>query len=256
MADGTSARFQQRVEETLHKAKIQFVTKPFIAGLRPDILVTSPDGRVTIVETKVWKATPENIARARQQVRLYREATRSSRAFVVLKSLKRSLPKKGVVRRRDLPALLRSAFSSTEVKGRQGAIGKARGMVFAAMPFSPSYGDVYFVAMAQAAKESGLECRRVDRQEFEGDIVDEIKRMIRESRAVIADLSGGKPNVLYEVGFAHALGRPTIHICSGPLSKLPFDVRNWRTLEYKRGQTHRLARILAKRLRAVLRKDD
>jgi nucleoside 2-deoxyribosyltransferase len=129
-------------------------------------------------------------------------------------------------------------------------------MVFAAMPFSPSYDDVYFVAMAQAAKESGLECRRVDRQEFEGDIVDEIKRMIRESRAVIADLSGGKPNVLYEVGFAHALGRPTIHICSGPLSKLPFDVRNWRTLEYKRGQTHRLARILAKRLRAVLRKDD
>ena len=86
------------------------------------------------------------------------------------------------------------------------------------------------------------------------DIVKEIKRMIRGSKAVIADLSGSKPNVLYELGIAHALRRPTIHICSTPLSKLPFDVRNWRTLEYKRGQTHQLARILSKRLKVLLRR--
>ena len=36
--------------------------------------------------------------------------------------------------------------------------------------------------------------------------------MIKESDAVIADLSGAAPNVLYEAGFAHALDIETIHI--------------------------------------------
>jgi hypothetical protein len=128
----------------------------------------------------------------------------------------------------------------------------ARRMVFAAMPFSREYDDTYFIAMSHAAEQVGAECKRVDRKEFSGDIVEEIKRLIRSSAAVIVDLSEAKPNVLYEAGYAHALRKPVVHICSTPLSKLPFDVRNWNTIAYRRGQTALLREPLARRLKAVM----
>ena len=75
--------------------------------------------------------------------------------------------------------------------------------------------------------------------------------MIKESDAVIADLSGAAPNVLYEAGFAHALDIETIHISRTPLGELPFDVRNWNTIKYGLGKTHQLREHLERRLRAV-----
>ncbi len=112
--------------------------------------------------------------------------------------------------------------------GKKGALRRVRAprRVFAAMPFSPEYDDAYFVAMVPAAESVRAVCSRVDQEEFEGDVVERIESDIRDSDAVIADLSEAKPNVLYETGFAHALGRPTIHISSTSLNDLPFDVRN------------------------------
>ena len=94
-------------------------------------------------------------------------------------------------------------------------------------------------------------CRflKVATHPFSGDIVEEVKRLIRASRGVIVDLSEGKPNVLYEAGFAHALDKPTVHICSTPLSDLPFDIRNWNTVVYNHGQTTELREPLVRRLR-------
>ena len=60
------------------------------------------------------------------------------------------------------------------------------------------------------------------------------------------------PNLLYEAGYAHALNKPCIHICSTSTEKLPFDVSHWKTTMYHPGQTHKLAKELAQRLKAVL----
>jgi nucleoside 2-deoxyribosyltransferase len=102
-----------------------------------------------------------------------------------------------------------------------------------------------------AAKALSAAAIREDKQEFVGDIVQQIEKDIRDSSAVVADLSESKADVLYEVGFAHALNRPTIHICSTPLDQLPFDVRNVNTLKYVKGQTHKLRETLENRLRAI-----
>ncbi len=58
--------------------------------------------------------------------------------------------------------------------------------------------------------------------------------------------------MLYEVGYAHALRRPTIHISSTPMGEVPFDVAHDNTIAYGMGQTHALRDRLAKRLPAVL----
>lgn len=76
--------------------------------------------------------------------------------------------------------------------------------------------------------------------------------MIRESDAVIVDPSDSRPNVLYEAGYAEALGKPTVQICSTAVTALPFDVRNRPTIAYKKGQTLRLVRLLVNQLRGVL----
>jgi nucleoside 2-deoxyribosyltransferase len=106
--------------------------------------------------------------------------------------------------------------------------------------------------MTYASEKVNAACKRVDQEEFSGDIVSEIIRLIKQSDAVIIDLSEGKANVMYEAGYAHALEKPVVHICSTPLDDLPFDVRNWSTIPYAKGQTTKLQDTLAKRLDAVL----
>lgn len=120
------------------------------------------------------------------------------------------------------------------------------------MPFSQEFDDVYFVAITHAAESVGAVRKRVDTEWFEGDIMQKIKQDIKDSIAVIADLSGAKPNVLHEVGFSHGVGKPTIHICSTPLEKLPFDVETWNTIPYSKGRTFSLKEKLAQMLREVL----
>jgi hypothetical protein len=51
---------------------------------------------------------------------------------------------------------------------------------------------------------------------------------------MIADLTGGNPNVLYEVGIRHAVGKPCVQIIENG-HKIPFDVADIRTLVVESG---------------------
>jgi hypothetical protein len=243
-----------QVARSLHEANIQFDREVAIGGLRPDFVVYAPDGRKFVIETKAWEKTLGFRNRAAHQAELYRTAIGADRAFVVVDGLERSRVSEGVVTTDKLIPALEEEFAekAQPSRKRKPVQPPPQKDVFAAMPFAPEYDDVFFVAMAHAAKTIGAVCRRVDREEFSGDIVQQIESMIRNSTAVIIDLSESKPNVLYEAGYAHALGKPTVHICSTPLNELPFDVAHWNTIEYHKGQTYGLRRKLANRLKAVL----
>src|SRR5271157_4452615 len=261
--------FEHRVAEILRKNDISFREQVAVGGVEPDFLIETTDGRFVIVEAKSWPATESSVSRAAREVRFYREAIGVDVPIVVLKGLDRGRPAEGVVGEGQLidsltvalqsrPPSFGDRFSFGKRVGRDalGTVSSTRTVpqrtIFAAMPFSGDYDDTYFVAMAHAAHSLGAVCRRIDREDFEGDIVEGIKKLIRESVAVIADLSESKPNVLYETGFAHALSLPTVHICSSPLGELPFDVRNWNTIEYTKGQTYALRDPLVKRLAGLL----
>ncbi len=68
-----------------------------------------------------------------------------------------------------------------------------------------------------------------------GDINEQICRHVIESDLVIADVSGGNPNVMYELGLRHVTGKPTIHI--GEAGQLPFDIASIRTIRYQRARS-------------------
>lgn len=64
-------------------------------------------------------------------------------------------------------------------------------------------------------------------------ILNDIITSIRSASVIIADISPDNPNVFYEVGYAHALAKPTILLCEkGIRNKLPFDVSGFRTIFY------------------------
>lgn len=100
------------------------------------------------------------------------------------------------------------------------------------MPFDREY-EPTADTIRTVCKNIGYKAERVDDHSNPGDIVDEIKQLIRTSPYVIADLSNLKPNVCYEVGYAHALGKPTIIITSTPEAKVPFDIAHMRYFSYK-----------------------
>src|ERR1700730_4322489 len=248
--------FEQRVAQILQQLGANFVRDEPVGGVRPDFVVRAPNGKIAIVEVKGWDPSGGNTARALDQFKQYQQATYADLALIVMPQLKRNFLDNKLVNEEGLLAILQEWLSKNWVRFRRAPKRKKpkkERIVFAAMPFDRKYDDTFFVAMTHAAEKVNAVCRRVDKEEFTGDIVEEIKRLINASIAVIVDLSESKENVLYEAGFAHALRRPTVHICSTNLDRLPFDVRNWNTIEYKLGGTVALRRKLATRLASVLR---
>ncbi|MGD2158341.1 MAG: hypothetical protein PVG14_18855 [Anaerolineales bacterium] len=243
------------VARLLRKEKIQFDRNVAIGGLQPDFLIHSADDRKFIIDVKAWDRFDGFRTRAAHQSDLYKDSLGVDEAFVVVDQLKRSSVAEGVVTVDKLipaikDAISKRAPSSGEIK----TISKVRkSHVFAAMPFDAKYDDVYFVAMRYAAEKNDAVCIRVDQLEYSGDIVSEIHKQIRRAIAVVADLSESHPNVLYEVGYAHALKKPTVHICSTPLGELPFDVAHWNTIQYRQGQTHLLREQLANHLNNLIK---
>lgn len=248
------AELQDVIASELSSAGIRFDRQVSTRGLRTDFLVYAPDGRRYVVEAKAWDKYPGFQARAAHQAELIQRISDADGAFVVVEGLQRSDPTRGALTLDRLIPTLESAFEEEAERKRPPgrAAGESRGTVFAAMPFDARYDDVFLVAMTYACHQCNLACTRVDRQEFSRDIVEEIQADIRDSVAVIADLSESNPNVLYEVGFAHALEKPIVHICSTSLTELPFDVAQWNTLPYTQGQTFAFRGRLTRRLRAVL----
>jgi len=102
---------------------------------------------------------------------------------------------------------------------------------FVLMPFGESFDEVYRTLIQPAVIQAGLNPLRADDIFTPGSIMEQIRSAIQQSRICIADLTGRNPNVLYELGIAQALGKPSI-LLSQDISDVPFDVRHLRIIKY------------------------
>jgi hypothetical protein len=108
-------------------------------------------------------------------------------------------------------------------------------LAFVLMPFTDELTRTYTTLIKPTIQDAlfGLVCRRADDIKSNKAVIQDIWKSICEARLVVADLTGLNPNVMYELGIAHTLGKETILIYQrGADPKFPFDLAHIRRIEY------------------------
>ncbi len=103
-------------------------------------------------------------------------------------------------------------------------------LVSAMMPFNPSFDRVY-ESLQRVATTARMHCRRADDIWENPAVMQDVVSLIDRSSLVIADCTGRNPNVFYEIGIAHTLGREVVLITQNE-TDIPFDLRHLRYVTY------------------------
>ena len=124
---------------------------------------------------------------------------------------------------------------------------------FILMPFKMEWSDrIWKRYLIPTIKKCGLTPTRAD--ELAGrKIMEDIWICICSSRLVVADMTGKNPNVFYELGMAHAIGKPCILLAQTE-EDVPFDLRTFRIIFYKDNADgyDRIEKELPKHIKAIL----
>jgi len=103
---------------------------------------------------------------------------------------------------------------------------------FVMMPFADPLGGYYASVYEPAIKKAGLKAVRADADIYgTGKIIDQIWSGINSAKVLVAELTKRNPNVLYELGLAHALKKPVVLVSSNE-EDVPFDVKHVRVIYY------------------------
>lgn len=97
--------------------------------------------------------------------------------------------------------------------------------IFVLMPFSKEFDDIYKFGIRGAADDAGAYAERLDEQIFAEGMLERIFNQISKADVVIADMTGRNPNVFYEVGYAHALGKIVL-LLTQDAEDIPFDLQH------------------------------
>jgi hypothetical protein len=124
-------------------------------------------------------------------------------------------------------------------------------LVSAMMPFSREY-DAVYEAIVAAAEEAGGEGERADNIWEHSTIIQDVYSLIHKSAIVVCDFSDKNPNVFYEAGIAHSLGRSVIPIVQQS-ADIPFDLQHHRAIVYHNNSEglERMKNQLSKRIETL-----
>ena len=124
--------------------------------------------------------------------------------------------------------------------------------VFIAMPFSgPEMEDVY-TALRDECKRLGLSPERVDENDATSLIILDIVELIKQAQFIVFDLTYERPNVYYELGFAHGIGntKTNVILIARKGTTIHFDIAALRVHFYDSTEHLRaiIRRILSKKV--------
>jgi hypothetical protein len=99
----------------------------------------------------------------------------------------------------------------------------------------------------------GLDAIRIDENTGSGFIIKEIVTFIEKAEFIICDLTNERPNVYYELGYAHGVGNQPLNILliAKEGTTLHFDIAPLRVQYYR--STEHLRSIVAKNLKEMIR---
>lgn len=98
------------------------------------------------------------------------------------------------------------------------------------MPFNAGFSGTYN-AIKKVTGHMSLECLRADDIWEDSTFMQDIFDLIFCAKIIVVDFTGRNPNVLYETGIAHTLGKIVIPITQS-LDDIPSDLGHHRALKY------------------------
>jgi hypothetical protein len=128
------------------------------------------------------------------------------------------------------------------------------GLVFVIMPLAGQDMDDVYSAIRDECTKLLLRAQRVDENTGSGIVLGEITELIERAEFLICDLTRDRPNVYYELGYAHGVGNEALDILliAREGTTLHFDIAPMRVQYYR--STDHLRDILATQLAAMIRK--
>jgi hypothetical protein len=102
---------------------------------------------------------------------------------------------------------------------------------FVLMPFSEGWSDRIWRHLSEIVSSAGFNCKRADNL-FGHNILNDIWLAINRAEVIIADITSRNPNVFYEIGIAHTIGKKVI-LLSQKKEDIPFDFLHYRHILYE-----------------------
>lgn len=104
-------------------------------------------------------------------------------------------------------------------------------LAFTLMPFRELWSDrIWKIIQDECGKQSFQAVRADDL--FGHDIMEDIWISILQARVLIADITNRNPNVFYELGIAHTIGKRVILLTQN-VQDIPFDLNRYRHIIYQ-----------------------
>jgi hypothetical protein len=104
-------------------------------------------------------------------------------------------------------------------------------LCFVLMPFKPSFERLFNEKIKPTVWSCGFRCIKANDLYSPTPIIEDIWIHIFKSQVIIADVTNRNPNVFYEMGIAHTIGKPVI-IITQDKTDIPFDVSQYRFFQY------------------------
>lgn len=105
--------------------------------------------------------------------------------------------------------------------------------VFAIMKFEKDFDELYEEVIVPVCDRNGYKAIRADECYASTPILQDIITEITNASIIIADITMDNPNVFYELGYSHAIGKNTILLADAEKrQKMPFDISGFRTIFY------------------------
>ena len=110
---------------------------------------------------------------------------------------------------------------------------RLKGRCFVIMPFLPDLHYFYLYLAQHIEQNHNIKCERADSRVLTEPFLDKIIGFIRNADVIIADCTGRNPNVFYELGIAHALGKQVVLITQDVNQDIPSDIKHYEFIRYQ-----------------------
>ncbi|MCI0714537.1 MAG: cyclic nucleotide-binding domain-containing protein [Chloroflexi bacterium] len=270
MLDGWASVYSEIDDDLYHIDNIRSGTFGEIAlmlkGVRNAHIMTREESRVLEITSNTYeelqKSHPEIVIELAKMV-LRRILEQDKRNLVKLKARKEQIVQqkpqtlnekmiKTMFEELPVDAIARELFARQSIYGVPKTDKQYQTDVFMVMPFDPNLRPVFeHIRNVCSERDINLTIKRGDDFFSRNAIMSEIWAVTNAARLIICDCTGKNPNVFYELGIAHTLGKPTIMITQDA-ADVPFDLRSYRYIRYDNTPAGMLD--LANQLREAIRK--